>query len=275
MNNIVESKRTIYTPSEFAKESLIYLQEIGQTKALIKHTSSRSKLDSYLFFIVLDGTGFLTYNGINYQLEKGSCVFIDCNSKYSHTSDNWTIEWIHFNGQSMQNIYNKYIDRNGLNIFKSKQFNIYKQLIDDIQNTTNLNDYLSDMNISLEISNLLTQIMKETVLESNKERNTYDISAIKKYIDDNYLKKTSLDDISNIFYINKYYLIRLFKNTYGVTINRYILEKRITKAKELLRFSDLNIKDISIKCGIQDSNYFSRLFKQIEDESPNKYRNKW
>ena len=275
MNNIVESKRTIYTPSEFAKESLIYLQEIGQTKALKKHTSSRSKLDSYLFFIVLDGTGTLTYNNNIYELEKGSCVFIDCNNKYSHTSDNWTIEWIHFNGQNVQNIYSKYINRNGLNIFKSKQFNIYKQLIDNIQNITNQNDYLKDMNINLEISNLLTQIMKETLFKSNNERNIYDVSAIKKYIDENYLSNLSLDLISDKFYINKYYLTRLFKSTYGSTINKYILNKKITKAKELLRFSDLNISNISLQCGFNDANYFARAFNLAEGTSPNNYRKLW
>ena len=77
------------------------------------------------------------------------------------------------------------------------------------------------------------------------------------------------------YYINKFYLTRLFKNTYGTTINNYILEKRITKAKELLRFSNLNIEDISKECGINDNNYFSRLFKQIEGISPKEYKKMW
>ena len=276
MKQTVISDRTLYIPSEFAKQSLIYLQEIGQSKTLEKHTNSRNKLDSYLFFIVIDGNGELNYKNSNYKLIKGSCVFIDCNNKYSHTSDNWTIKWVHFNGNNISAIYNKYLSRNGLNIFSSKQFNKYQSLLDEIQVIAKSNNYMRDMNINEKLTSLLSQIMSETVYEKkDNTKHIYDISSIKNYIDDNYLKDISLDNLSNKFFINKFYLTRLFKSTYGITINKYILNKKITKAKELLRFSDLNIEDISIECGINDPNYFSRVFKQIEGISPKKYKTKW
>lgn len=276
MNNIVESKRTIYTPSEFAKESLIYLQEIGQTKALKKHTSSRSKLDSYLFFIVLDGTGFLTYNGNNYELEKGSCVFIDCNNKYSHTSDNWIIKWIHFNGKNIPNIYNEFKQRNGQNIFYSGGFTKYEKIINEINDFSNSNNYIKSININEKISSLLTLIMSETINDfKNIQKQKHDIDSIKNYIDTNFIENITLDHLSNKFYINKYYLTRIFKSTYGITINNYINNLKITKAKELIRFSDLDFENIAINCGINDNNYFSRIFKKIEGISPKDYRKLW
>lgn len=276
MTNIVESKRTLYIPSEFAKNSLIYLQEVGTSKTLKSNTNSRNQLDSYLFFIVLDGQGSLNYINKNIKLSKGSCVFIDCNNKYSHTSDNWTIEWVHFNGLNVKDIYNKYISRNGLNVFISKQFNKYKSLLNCIQIIANSSDYMKDMNIYEKIVSLLSLIMSETIYEKDtNKKHIYDISKIKDYIDNNYLENISLENLSKKFFINKYYLTRLFKNTYGMTINNYIINKKITKAKELLRFSNLNIDSIAKECGIDDSNYFSRLFKQIENVSPNNYRKKW
>ena len=48
----------------------------------------------------------------------------------------------------------------------------------------------------------------------------------------------TLDDLSQRFYINKYYLTKLFKQTYGVTVNSYLLQIRITRAKQLLRFTE-------------------------------------
>ena len=77
-NEYVTSNRIIYTPSEFAKSSLLYLQETGELKAQRPHTKSRSGLDSYLFFIVLSGAGELRYNDKPYPLKKNSCIFIDC-----------------------------------------------------------------------------------------------------------------------------------------------------------------------------------------------------
>jgi hypothetical protein len=63
--SIVSSNRVLYTPSAFARSSLLHLQEIGTLQALAPHTSSRSNLQSYLFFTVLSGSGVLNYDGKN------------------------------------------------------------------------------------------------------------------------------------------------------------------------------------------------------------------
>ncbi len=51
----VQSSRIIYTPSDFARTSLLHLQEIGSLKALRPHASSRENLISCLCFVVLEG----------------------------------------------------------------------------------------------------------------------------------------------------------------------------------------------------------------------------
>lgn len=277
MSKIVESKRILYIPSEFAKKSLIYLQEVGESKTLEKHTNSRNKLDSYLFFIVLDGNGTLNYNNTTYHLQKGSCVFIDCNNQYSHTSDNWTIKWIHFNGNPVKDLYQKYINLNQQPYFISKQLIKYIEIIENIYLFAKLNSNINDLSIYNGIVSVISIMFYDTVdqLNTNKNKRIYDIKSIKNYIDNNYLKNPSLSSLENIFYINKYYLTRLFKNTYGTTINSYIINKKINKAKELLRFSELNIKDISNKCGINDYNYFTRMFKKREGITPSEYRLHW
>ena len=106
----VQSDRILYTPSLFARSALLNLQEVGSLKARSPHTSTRSGLTSYLYFLVLDGEGSLTYEGRQYQLKQGDCVFIDCQKPYSHsTSENlWSLAWCHFYGTSMTAIYEKY-----------------------------------------------------------------------------------------------------------------------------------------------------------------------
>ena len=49
----------------------------------------------------------------------------------------------------------------------------------------------------------------------------------------------------------------------------------MTKAKQLLRFSDKRMDEISSELGFDDANYFSRLFKKVEGMSPSEYRKKW
>ena len=72
----VTSERVIYTASDFARSSLLSLQETGTLSALKPHTSSRSNLDSYLYFTVLSGSGRLTYGGETYELRAGDSVFL-------------------------------------------------------------------------------------------------------------------------------------------------------------------------------------------------------
>lgn len=77
----VNSSRIIYTPSTFARTSLLHLQEVGSLQAVHPHISQRENLVSFLCFIVLSGEGELSYEGQTYQLHAGDCVFIDCRKR--------------------------------------------------------------------------------------------------------------------------------------------------------------------------------------------------
>ena len=92
----VSSSRIIYTPSTFARTSLLHLQEVGSLQAVHPHVSQREDLVSFLCFIVLSGEGELSYEEQTYQLSEGDCVFIDCRKAYSHsTSDNlWSLSGV-------------------------------------------------------------------------------------------------------------------------------------------------------------------------------------
>ena len=109
----VQSDRILYTPSAFARGSLLHLQEVGTLKALHPHTSTRSGLVSYLCFLVLEGEGSLTYDGRKYSLKLGDCVFIDCRKAYSHSTSDclWSLSWCHFYAPFMPAIYEKYKER--------------------------------------------------------------------------------------------------------------------------------------------------------------------
>ena len=65
----VSSQRILYTPSGFARTTLLYLQETGSLHALSAHTSHREHLASYLVFLVTSGSGELKFNGKSYQLQ--------------------------------------------------------------------------------------------------------------------------------------------------------------------------------------------------------------
>lgn len=68
---------------------------------------------------------------------------------------------------------------------------------------------------------------------------------------------------------------KIFKETYGTTVNNYLISKRITRAKQLLRFTDMTVDEVGVSVGMGDANYFSRMFRKVEGISPREYRKQW
>ena len=276
---LVDSARIIYTPSDFAKVSLLYLQEIGTLQAQQKHISKRENLNSLLFFTVISGSGELVYDGTSYILNSGDCVFLDCKKPYSHsTSDHlWNLSWIHFYGPTANTVYQKYRERGGLPVFQSNHIEDYHLNLKKLYTTASSNSYIRDMEINEQLSSLLTLLMQDSWHPEYTRHNSkkLTLNEIKEYLDENYTQKITLDELAQRYYINKYYLTRIFKEQFGVTINNYLLSLRITHAKRELRFSNKLISTIGQECGIGTGHYFSRVFQKAEEISPEMYRRQW
>ncbi|MFR6132800.1 MAG: cupin domain-containing protein [Fusicatenibacter saccharivorans] len=90
----------------------------------------REHLASYLVFLVTSGSGELEFNGKSYPLRAGDCVFIDCRKPYSHatSTDLWTLQWCHFYGHIMPDIYKKYQERGECLYFIRKKFRSWFRL---------------------------------------------------------------------------------------------------------------------------------------------------
>ena len=275
----VKSTRIIYTPSTFARTSLLHLQEVGSLQAIHPHTSMRSNLVSFLCFVVLSGEGELSYDGQNYQLHSGDCVFIDCRKAYSHsTSDNlWSLQWCHFYAPSLPAVYEKYKERGGRPLFHPENIDLFTGLLSDLYNLAAMSDYIRDMRINEKLGSLLTLLMEQSWHPEcmTVSRKRMELIEMKKHLDEHYVEKITLDDLAKRFFINKFYLSKIFKETYGTTVNNYLISKRITRAKQLLRFTDMTVDEIGVAVGMGDANYFSRMFRKVEGTSPSEYRKQW
>lgn len=277
--DLVETSRILYTPSPFAKFSLMHLQEIGELQAQKPHISKREGLSSYLFFSVLSGSGTLSYNGTIYTLHSGDCIFIDCHKAYYHESSSnlWKLQWVHFYGPTLPNIYDKYVERGGFPVFHPKNLSPFQEIWKNLYKIASENDHIRDMHINEGLNALLTLIMAESWHPDTKRTSTkkQNLLEIKNYIDENYTKKITLDELSQRYFINKFYLTRVFKEQFGMSITAYQNSVRITHAKQELRFTDKKIETIAVECGFGELYYFSRIFKKVEGVSPSEYRKRW
>jgi len=96
---------------------------------------------------------------------------------------------------------------------------------------------------------------------------------MKKFIAQNYMNSSlSVKSISEHVHLSYSYLCTIFKTETRQTLNQYITEYRIDKAKQLLEDHRQKITEISSKVGYSDGNYFGKSFKKIVGYSPSEYR---
>lgn len=96
------------------------------------------------------------------------------------------------------------------------------------------------------------------------------IEDVLSFINSNLEKDLSIGMLSKAFYLNKYYLMHLFKKETGYTLYSYILKKRVIKASDLIR-SGIQAGEVCSKCGFGDYSSFVRAFKKEFGLSPKQY----
>ena len=92
------------------------------------------------------------------------------------------------------------------------------------------------------------------------------------YLNERYGEKITLETLSQEFFIAKPTLLYNFKKYTGCSPIDFLVNVRLTKAKQLLLNSRKSVGEIAELCGFSSSNYFGLIFKQKENISPAHYR---
>ncbi|NLD87218.1 MAG: helix-turn-helix transcriptional regulator [Clostridiales bacterium] len=95
-----------------------------------------------------------------------------------------------------------------------------------------------------------------------------------RYIEENYYRELTVENLASHTGVNRSHLYRIFKSTMGVSVQQYILEYRLSRAKALLFTADLSMSEIAASCGFPDQSHFSRAFKSLYGDSPRMYKKK-
>lgn len=272
------SVRLIMTASSYAKKHLFYIQEIGFFETAENYYVKRKNLPSFLILQTLRGNGMLSYDGKEYSLTKGDVFFIDCRKAhfYHIVGDQpWVFNWIHFDGLSSlghcEN-YMRYNSRPVMNIEINELSDIFKDLLNINTEQRSTNEILSSLKIT-ELITLLTLYCQSLYSEISLGNDRAD--EIVRYIERHLHEKITLESISKRFNMNKYSFHKLFKQYMSVPLNEYIITQRMNRAKELLRFSPMSVREIGESVGISNTSHFINLFKEREEITPLQYKHQW
>ena len=100
-----------------------------------------------------------------------------------------------------------------------------------------------------------------------------EITKVKSYIYHHYSEKTlGVESLAAMVFLSPGYLSTVFKEETGMTLNRFIREVRMNKAKELLETTNMKITGIAKEIGFSNSSYFCRSFREFFGDTPESCR---
>ncbi|MFP3832847.1 MULTISPECIES: AraC family transcriptional regulator [Chryseobacterium] len=181
-------------------------------------------------------------NYLNYHLPK-----VDESSQWNIQLD----EYFLFNNQALASATN----------------NIMRIAMDD----NSQKDIMADFALK-ELLIRLMQTQARSLVEKNIVKNRSRMGFVVDYIKRNLHQKLSIDSIAKLAYVSKSNFFKMFRDELGVSPNDFILQERISKAKELLAGQN-SIKETAFQTGFSDTNYFTRVFKQLVGVTPKSYQN--
>lgn len=140
-------------------------------------------------------------------------------------------------------------------------------------------DNCDETNVLIPMSRIIVSGIIDSAVQNNasEEHTTSYFKGIRvatEYINANYDKQLSIEDLAEACGLSYSYFSNCFKRTFGDTPKGYITNLRINKAKYYLTETVIPIKEISVKCGFSHFNTFTSAFKKYVGVSPREYRNR-
>ncbi|MCI8359709.1 MAG: AraC family transcriptional regulator [Clostridiales bacterium] len=228
---------------------------------------------------VADGKGEIVIDGRRYSLTTGDLIVVNPGLSHAERSDPQSplhliflgVDGLEIDGMGRnQLIHAEHSPIIQPNKYRYKLESYFSDLIAE---TLNQVEYYSEISHGL-VTALVVLILR--ILHVSGQPSDGGMSEecrkIKAYIDTHYTSDITLESLSEAAYISKHHLAHIFKQQAGVSPIRYLIERRIERAKSLLAETDMPIQEVAGMVGYADNVYFSQIFKRITGQSPSAFR---
>ncbi|MDF2924207.1 MAG: AraC family transcriptional regulator [Paenibacillaceae bacterium] len=231
---------------------------------------------TYVIQYTLSGEGALELDGKTFSITPGQVFMIQYPGESRHylpaASPGWEFVFITLQGAAMPELWTQLLDANGpAPLLHTDSAPI--RLLDQIYREAD-KKRITDV---YQASALAYQLMME-LLRASRNRNQTEsmwpaaIIQAAQHIREHYAEVQGPDQLAELAGLSKYYFIRLFRQTTGLTTIQFITKIRMEKAVELLRHSNLTLTDIARLTGFTSVNYFNRTFHQWVGVTPGRFR---
>ncbi len=220
-----------------------------------------------LFLIhTVKGGGKLIMNEKTYTLQPDSVILVLPHTTMEYFTDSqigsWEFYWLDLTGERLLSVATKLFEDGHCFLNGIIPLNgIYNNL---------LKEPLSETERSVLLEKIFEKIVFGAAFRENKKNTLAD--KITEYISEHYKEDISLNTISQQFYFSQNQIIRMVLARTGYTPHEYLTRIRLTKASEMLQFTEKPIKEIGREVGYNNNSHFSAAFHRVYGISPTRYR---
>lgn len=253
------------------------LYEIGIQRCAPSYSFGPIIRDRYILHYVFEGEGVLRIDGKELKVKSNSFFLLPPDVLVQYQADEkkpWQYAWIHFHGFKSTEIVRSIGMTRKEPVYVPIEEN--SQLKDAVINLIMYkeNEYacIGYMYILFDKMNRWTRHVEKKA-GTNLRTMNYMREAI-QYINTKYCESIMVQQIADHCGVDRAYLSKIFKYATGNTLQEYLIQFRIKRAKQLLKDTDLSVKYISYSVGYNDPFTFSKVFKKQEGVSPSVWRKK-
>lgn len=233
-------------------------------------------VEKYVFQYTLSGQGAITFEDKQYSLHRGDAFFVQLPSQHCYflpeSSESWEFIYITLIGGAATSCWNFIHDHAGKIVPIPPEASLI-QLLHRILQETNEEKMIDAYLSSARAYEFIMECYRFTKnLNTTNQELPEPISRVITFLHQQYGDYITVEKMAVIAGLSSYYFIKQFRKYTNTTPSQYLTKVRIKKASEMLRHTDLSIKDIAAKTGYENSNYFNKVFRKITGFTPGEFR---
>jgi AraC-like DNA-binding protein len=260
--------------------SNLFITDIGfYPKAKFHYRKRRNGSDQTILIYCSDGSGWVETVRGRVNVEQGQFLCIPAGTPHiygSHEQDPWSIYWVHFKGRLSAN-FNEILTLQYSRVCRSVAYSEERAKLFDRMYTTLETGYSADnlTYVNMCFWHYLSSFCYPDIFLLPQQHEYKDIIDIAiEHMRGNLHRPLQLHELAAHIHISVSYFSALFKKKTGYPPLEYFNHIKIQKACQYLQFTNMHVKEVACKLGIDDPFYFSRLFTNVMGMSPAEYRSK-
>ncbi len=235
---------------------------------------------------IADGSLDVVLENKEYTLTKNNIIIANANRvhRFKETNEDNTMVVMQINLDFFKSFYPaiqhiEYKCNSLVDSRRSEKYELLKQQLIGILKILDKKEVGYEVELLTSICDILLSLIRNfeyKTIDKNKidlsEENLIRLNRIIAYIDKNYMKKISLDEIAEKEYLSRYYFSHFFKKKMGMSFQNYLKSIRLKKAHQTLIKTDEKIVNIALQNGFSSLQTFTKHFKEDYLKTPVEYR---